>query len=397
MTKDLVAVGQGGIAILDENSPKHIHGLCTYDIWNCVGLLLICDRKIALMHIDAQRDVNSIREQIIAFGEIKDFKIIINSCYLTKDSDYEPLVRIREETKQLSRATKIDDNNFIVLNQGMSEAPATFLVQNINQVEFCGDKPESELRSRNIYFEEYRKIIHCIKGSFYQKKLPLDLQYDGRRFTKLPLLEKELSNDLDKAKEFGILLWLLNAEVQNRYPVLKKFTQSQLYEVGNTILEYFNYQERCKIKLGGLIKYVIPVQDLQIKEEVERLTESFGKELKVDYQELEQGEVCTVSLPSDSLKKEVREKLGIDRKKLHKLSQKEQSFLKTSMTHLTIEKYQGAGARVGDFIVTFPINDRNNNALASLLSGKWKAEVATPSATVQNRETTGVAGQNQGK
>ena len=377
MPKNVVVVGQRGAAIIDAETSKSIKGFCTYDLEDCIGFYLVGNNatKHGLMHIDRQTSAESIADFVREnFENIGDYRIILN-----------PAIEENREWMEIAGVTlkKLDTIDGFQYNprKSIKATKGTVLVE-LDQIDrgvsFNCDYTMAQLQDRHTYdrdFEKFRKNIHYINGIFGNSviddnEFPIDLQFDGMRYTKLPqLMENGLSEDLEGLKEKSkeeITAWLLSEETIDKYPHLTPLRTTHTFAAplfANEIKHYFVLSDKC-----ALTEYKIPLPttDLERERRITSLASSIGevaefaKHRSTDWSDV----YCSVKLKSESLKKDVRESIGLDRVKIIRPDEQQEADLLEQLPKIIIEEDRLDRSKV---LVTFPLSEENRKIIKDII------------------------------
>ena len=189
MPKDLVVVGQRGMAIIDRDTPAHIRGFFTDNLQTCAGLYITDgEGKHAMLHVDRPVSGASMKQMIGEhFSKITDFVYVINPDYEEEYGESqmgEISLKICEAVDHLLQR-EIEAEELVYSKTG------TLLVEidrAIGEKTVGLDFPHPLLLERSIYDEDFathRTDIHYVNiAESSDTKYLLDLQYDGKSYTR---------------------------------------------------------------------------------------------------------------------------------------------------------------------------------------------------------------------
>lgn len=372
MTKDLITVGQRGVAVIDENTPSNIKGIFTSGIETCLALYLVGNdyKKHALLHIDGQTSAESIDDFFAEnFSHIDDQCLLFNAVAVGGNKELMSNVEeILEKFKSLKNFT-LDKQKSKQANLG-----TVLITIGMNSVNIDCSKIPSQLQDRSTYdrdFKNYRASIHYINGIFGNEasnhEFPLDLQYDSTRYTKLPqLINSKLASDLELLREMNLnetVEWLVSDQALEKYSHLKPLRSSHAHlqvNFAQQIKRYFEYQEKCQ-----LTEYKIPLIDAEREREIKNFSFAIGEEAELanhrrtDWSDL----YYSVKLKSGALNKELRESIGLDRLRITKPTETQEEELLNQVPNLVIEDDKND---TGKSLVTFPLGGENRKIITEI-------------------------------
>lgn len=381
MPKDLLFVGQRGAAIIDENTPENIKGFFTDDIQTCIALYLVGNdyNKHALLHIDIQTSVDSLRSLIAEnFNKIDDYRLFFNAIIMDGTTnnvvEMPQLIALGNLRKIQNLFTfKLDPVKYY--KTGKNDWKGSLLInldRSKKTFSFETDKDFLQLQSRILYdedFREYRSAIRSIKEIVCRQELPIDLQYDGSNYTKLPTVEKtELLEDLELLEPRNkdrIAAWLLSEETIKKYPHLAKSISKHpemASSVAEQIIDYFSCEEKYSLteyKIPSLSH--IPNQEKEIADlaasigEESELTKNRSTDWNLNY---------SVKLNSKSLKKDVRESIGLDRVKINIPSEEQLEKLLYCLPEIVIEQDKTSSTKA---LATFALREGNREIIEGII------------------------------
>jgi hypothetical protein len=173
-----------------------------------------------------------------------------------------------------------------------------------------------------------------------------------------------------------IVAWLILDQTLEKYPHLGplKSDQSHLQQnFAQQIKRYFECQEKCQ-----LIEYKIPLASTETEEKIKNLSFAFGEESELtkhrrnDWSSL----YYDVKLKSDSLVREVRESIGLDRLRITKPTEEIEEELLDRVTDLVIEDDKN---NPGKSLITFPLGGENRKIITEI-TGEMIASSAQKAA-----------------
>jgi hypothetical protein len=398
MPKDLVVVGQGGIARRNDlETPKYIKGLCTYGLETCVALFMMGDRgNVSLIHVDSQTTIQSIRDEVRALGNLTDCGFAYNEGMGLGDDALMGSIG--------NNVTLIDEAIGSKLTKVIGRT-GTLLVNIADdlRITFDDTKSKAELQKRSLFdvkFEDYIKYSRYVNRIFLDT-LPAHLEYDVTKFTRLFTLEEGLLQDIEalKGKEDDeIIGWITAASTVGKYPHLGLFLeQGALPLVVQQVQSYFTRQDSAR---DSLVEYAIPFIDEEKAQTLAVLAEQYGSEDEIKKQrQTDWSMTYTIKLPSSCLVKEVRDKLGIDRVALS-INAEQQDFLREHIADIIIEAYPQKPR--APFLVTFPLSEHNREIIdiartpakrSAYLREVVGEEGGVPAASVDGQKVSRLAGQ----
>lgn len=215
--KKLLTATQEGAVRIDEKTPPEMEGLCTDNLKVCIGLVIQGkeknnSRRISLSHIDAKVELNSLEKEIDFVLEYSSIEKIIFAYNPSKD--YE-----KDATELLKKIKKIliyyilQKKNEFAIHQIFNEfktLKGTFFIDRSSAV--CGEIPDKGVQLMKAIDINFRHTINMLNHSIDKdiSHRGLDLQYDGKKFTDLPILApgiqyfiNEVVENKKREKNFG--------------------------------------------------------------------------------------------------------------------------------------------------------------------------------------------------
>jgi hypothetical protein len=404
MIKDLIAVGQRGAAIIDENTPPNIKGFATDNVETCIAFFLIGkgregNKKYALIHVDNQTTGSSINYFVREnFSEIDDHKLFINpmvqkegvarEIFRGNDAKLNSLICLRGKKKNYYPV--LSDGSLLIeidRESGKADFKTTFETTN----EFA------LIKARYTYdenFAEYRKSIHAINGIFGSEErgvdeFAIDVQFQGRHYTKLPQIDKpELSRKLEVLKNLDknqITEWLSSRETQLKYPHFGRgvsLNHEAIPIIADEISSHFFYQKSCL-----LTEYKIPLlPDMPDQEKaIADLAFSIGEEADLVKHRNTDWSLCyTVNLRSSSLTKDVRELVGLDRLRINNPNEEQKEVLLDQIPESVIEDNNGSDNKV---LITFSKTEENRKIISNIIKPDTAIQAAKQSTQLAGKKS----------
>jgi hypothetical protein len=369
--KDLVSVGQGGAAILNKNTPAHVKGMFTCGLQTCVALTLEKEDSVLLMHIDEKVSVSSLQDLIRDFGDYKDYSI---TCLDTRTLPTQSIDRANAGVnRNLEKVSEILGFPIDIRKANLSPNGSTLIEfgkdgNNPPRITKRYDVPEENLKSRDItnpVFRNYRDIT-CNITRILPDLRPIELEYNGKSLTKLPILDEQFTQDIKDARvDLPDNKYGYDFEKLRHYPEL--YNAARIFK-GNLAIELEKYLTSKQD--SEMPEYTIPLITEDKKRLLTSLTEQFGEESDLKYRrETDWSLSAVVKLPSKFLSKEVRSELELDRYRIERLTEERKEFLKSEIPEITIESEKDYPTKN---LVTFPVGERNKGLVdAASNNAKW--------------------------
>ena len=193
MEQVYIPIGQGGIGIINKNTPKEILGIYTDKIQDCINIIII-DKKtehIWLAHVDGVSNIEVVFQE---FERARKDKLAVylvynNSYYLNlkkehpiqflfpeiiydKLNKYSELVEAKLKLLPDIELCEIDSGEF-------------YINRNNYEINLVSRFPKPKLDEYKYLFE--RHWVNMINKSLVKTcAIPLEIQYDGKKWTEMP-------------------------------------------------------------------------------------------------------------------------------------------------------------------------------------------------------------------
>ncbi len=249
MPKDIIEITQYGVARIQKDN-THIKGLCTKNLNVCLGLILISQKHLLLMHIDTNVDTDYVAKQIAWIDKPYSMAIAMNEQQLQQvtslglmPAEFSVqgfLKRLKDSLIKLSIAQW--DKNLRFCNA--SAAEVTVLTSGEIKIFPSGTEkvPDFNLR-QSIDFLNY--VSKYDNSASMYAKLDLDVQYDINHWTIMPSLSpiaEKLIQTYQLSTEWSQFITKLR--LQPLVPTnLVMFLQAQRAGIEKQIIECINLKE----------------------------------------------------------------------------------------------------------------------------------------------------------
>lgn len=401
MPKDLVVVGQRGMAIIDRDTPSHIKGFFTHNLQTCAGLYVTDgEGKHGLLHVDKEMSRQSLQEKLSEhFPRVADFIYVKNPDYELEYGDtqmarifskictaIEPLLGRRIEKSELEDSVAGTLMVEIDRESGDLKGYDTNLSYQLDLLERSTYDQDFESRRMDIHYAN--SACSNLKGA----RADLDLQYDGKKYTKLPKLFDDVASDFAVLFDYGLeFLSKGNLDFPKRFIAdkfdVRPYGDEDEEDVAYRAVIAYGFIYRSIHQSCDLVEYKIPLVEGDTEREklVLELAESVGEESEFHKIVAEGGRtICSAKLNPKSLTKEVLLALGLDQKVIARLSSEQVEILAKSIPDFSIENYKKAEGKV---VITFPAGEENVEAIRNVV------RLAKPSPSSALRDAAALAGE----
>lgn len=183
--KNYIFCGQNGVARIDENTDSEVVGIGTSRIATCVGVVLLGEKRLSLMHVDIFTDFQSILDEVSWLDGLKSIVLVKNkkvsddACQRLQNQDYDVEKRViffmREYNlvKCLKRRLNSEVGNVYVSRSG---EPTDVGVWN-------------KLSAKVVHppYREVRDAVNFLNGIYHGFR-KADIQFNSQSFSEMAYL-----------------------------------------------------------------------------------------------------------------------------------------------------------------------------------------------------------------